>query len=256
VTRFLVVHSFTRRVGTSTVAGNLALLLARSGLRVTLVDSHRQRDSVGAVLGVTPAARAFVDACRDPDGVDVAPADVSAAFRLPARRLVAIPGGHGSRRSPTDPTVGADEIAALLRAVALATIPDFVVVDAEAGLHLETMALLAVADVLVEVTEPEPAGHQGSAITLDVAERLGVTRRWIVLNRALAAPVPDVDRVVLESAFRVPLLGALPEASELEPPATGPFVLEHPAHPWSGALYGVASDLLDDEVTAHGVVGP
>jgi MinD-like ATPase involved in chromosome partitioning or flagellar assembly len=254
VSRFVVVHSFTRRVGTSAIGANLALILARSGLRVALVDAHRQRDSVGPTLGVAPQGRPFVDACRDP-----APAglldDLSAPFRLPAGRLSAVPGGSGTPRTDADPTVGADEIVGLLRTVTLVSGADYVVVDAEAGLHLETTALFAVADVLAEVIEPEPAGHQGSAVTLDVAARLGIPRRWIVVNRAVATPVPDVDRVVLESAFRVPLLGALPEAPELPRSDAGPFVLEHPAHPWSAALYTIASTLLDDEMVARGALG-
>ncbi len=255
MTRFVVVHGFTRRVGASTLAANLALVLARSGLRVALVDTHRQRDSIGPALGVRAQTRAFIDACRLPGAPELLD-DRSADFRLPAGALVVLPGGHDAPRPHADPTVSADEITALLGAVTAASSADFVVLDGEAGLHLETMALLAVADVLVEVIEPEPAGHQGSAVTLDVAERLGVPRRRIVMNRAPEAPVPDVDRVVLESAFRVPLLGALPEAPELDPPGEGAFVLGHPAHPWSAALYAVASALLDDEMTARGVVGP
>jgi len=254
VSRFVVVHSFTRRVGTSAVAANLALLLARSGLRVALVDTHRQRDSIGPSLGVAPRARAFVDAGKDP-----APAglldDLSEPFRLPAGRFSAIPGGHATHLPDGDPSLSADEIVGLLRSVTLVSGADYVVVDAEAGLHLETMALFAVADVLAEVIEPEPAGHQGSAVTLDVADRLGVPRRWIVMNRAVTSPVPDVDRVVLESAFRVPLLGALPEAPEWDRTDAGPFVLEHPAHPWSASLYTIASTLLDDEMVARGALG-
>lgn len=254
MTRFVALHSFTRRAGTSTIAANLAVLLARSGLAVALVECDRRHDSASALLGVGVDAAPFVDACRG-GGADGGPAqDVSSEIGVEDGRLLVVPGGRRDPVDGDDGAVTAEQLTTLLGSLVAEARPDMVILDAEAGLLQETLAIFAIVDDLLEIIEPDPVGHQGSAVTIDVAARLGVPQRWVLLNRAPATPLEPSERADLESAFGTALLAQIPHAPELGGATAVPFVLRRTSHPWCESMFGMAHTLVQAAVQTRGAV--
>lgn len=254
MTRFVALHSFTRKAGTSTLAANLAVLLARSGLAVALVECDRTHDTTESSLGIASDGVRFVDLCRKGTQAGSPAQDVSGALGVEEGRLLVIPGGRRRAAEGDDGAVTTDQLTTLLGALVATARPEVVILDAETGLLPETMAIFAIADDLLEVVVPDPAGHQGSAVTIDVAARLGVPQRWIVLNHAAAVPLPADQRMELQSAFAIPLLAEIPDAPELPAAGAAPFVLTRTTHPWSESTYEMARALVRAEIVVRGAV--
>lgn len=161
-------------VGKTTLAVNLALLLARSGHRTLLVDFDPGCGNVGVHLRL--AAR------RDLD--DVANGSCSAAAAL-------VDGPAGVRvltaRSGATTFAGDDHgpIGAALAAVAgLAPSFDVIVADTGAGLGPATLAVTARADLALAVTTPDAAALTDTYALCKVLHQRGLSLPRLVVNRA------------------------------------------------------------------------
>ena len=60
---------------------------------------------------------------------------------------------------------------------------DVLMIDTHPGLNEETLLSIAISDALVIIMRPDSQDYQGTAVTVEVARKLGVPRLLLVVNK-------------------------------------------------------------------------
>jgi septum site-determining protein MinD len=249
MSRIISVHSFRGGTGKSNISANLALALALQGRRVAVVDTDIQspgihvlfglgEDRTGPVLNDFLWGRCAIEAAAH----DVAPDAVRAA---------------GGTLHLVPSSINAGEIARVLREgydvgrlnegfrdLVERLDLDHLMIDTHPGLNDETLLSIAVSDVLYLVLRPDQQDFQGTAVTAEVARRLGVPELLLVVNKH----APWLDREALcrrvEAAYGAKVAGMFAHADEmLELQSGGLFALRYPDHEFSLGVARMARTL-------------
>lgn len=239
-------------VGKSNLAVNLALLLARDGDRVALVDADLGLANADVLCGVQPMAT--LEQCL--------------AVRTPlAECAVAAPGGFflvpGASGVARLADLEASDRAWLVQQVGLlASQTDWLVIDTGAGLGANTVAFAAAADRILVVSTPEPTSMTDAyGMIKTLAPRVGPEAIEVVVNqahdeeeaRAVFARLDRVSRAFLgrplTAAGWIPLDPSLPQAVRRRVPVS----LHAPGSPSARAMARVAARLRDPR---HGAAVP
>lgn len=229
--RIISIGSGKGGVGKTAIAVNLAIALARRGLRVTMVDGDLGTANIDVVCGISPTRRLDA-AIRDRSGRTGAA--MLSELSIPTRfgfRLV--PGAAATARAADLSGSACRDLAGCLGS--LRNEADLVIVDAGAGIGVGVRAWMHVADLPLVIATPEPAAiadayglmkclriedlrtsaqtslvlnQVGGQTEVDrVVERLGaVTRRFLRTELRLAGFVSWDRDVILASRTRQPLL--------------------------------------------------
>ncbi len=254
MTKIIAVHSFRGGTGKSNVTANLAGQLATAGHAVGVIDTDIQSPGIHVLFGFidgdlpSQTLNDFLDGTAT-----IAEVCTDVAARLP----VPISGSLKLVASSVAPA----DISAILRngydverlndALVQLGSPeglDYLLVDTHPGLNEETLLTIAICDTLVVIMRPDNQDYQGTAVTLDVAARLGVPSRVIVVNKVYKAidPVLVIERV--EAAYGLRVGAALPLSQSVASNASsGLFSLTNPEHPWSVGVAGLARMLPELE---------
>jgi flagellar biosynthesis protein FlhG len=134
-------------VGKTTLAVNTAIILAQTGLRVTLVDLDVGVGNTDLLMGVTPERRLTREALHAGDF-----ASRATDTRHRVRLIAGVVGDGDTARLDAADMDGVVRGLESLRADA-----DLVLVDTGAGIGFESVALASSADRTLVVTTPEPA---------------------------------------------------------------------------------------------------
>lgn len=244
------VHSYRGGTGKSNVSANLAALAALRGRRVAVVDTDVPSPGVHVLFGLTEKqiTRTLNDylhgQCRLADAaVDVTPPAVRAAGGV----LWVVPA-----------SLSAAEIARVLReGYEVSKLNDgfndllddlnldILVIDTHPGLNEETLLSIAVSDIAVLLLRPDEQDFLGTAVTVEVARKLGVPNLLLVLNKVLASTDPDALRRDVERAFRADVGAVLPQNDELmRLGSRGLLGLTLPNHAWSKQVAILADRLV------------
>jgi septum site-determining protein MinD len=232
--RVISVHSFRGGTGKSNIAASLATALALQGRRVAVVDTDIQSPGIHILFGLaedrmSPALNDFLwGRCS----IEAAAHDVSAdAVRDAGGCVLLVPSSikasHPAR--------------ALIDRLGL----DHLVIDTHPGLNEETLLSIAVSDVLLLVLRPDRQDFQGTAVTAEVARRLGVPELRLVVNKY--APWLDRDALCrqVEATYGAPVAGMFAHSDEmLELQSDGVFALRYPEHEFSRGVARMAVGLL------------
>jgi septum site-determining protein MinD len=245
----VTVHSFRRGVGKSSVAVNLAALLALKGQRVALIDTDFQAPAIHLLFDLSDGEIIHTlndylwDKCDILSTVkDVTPQLASNA----AGKLFVIPASNNIAdimqiiRTPLNIDRYVDGLEKLGKELSL----DTILVDTSAGLNEDTLQAIAVSSVVVLVLHPDKHDFQGTAVTVDMIRRLQVPTIHLVLNN-----VPDnlnVEdlRLQLDQTYHCGESTVLNHTEELTT-LTGsqPFVLCYPEHPLTARIKELAEQL-------------
>jgi flagellar biosynthesis protein FlhG len=172
-TPWLVLAGAKGGVGKTTLAVNLALLLARAGHRVLLVDLDPGCGNVDVQLRL-PARRSVEDVLDGTCSAAQALVDGPAGVRVLAGR-------SGSTRLTG---AGPSELARLLAAIdGLAAAFDVVVADTGAGIGALALAAAERADLVLAVTTPDPAALTDTYALCKVLHLRGRPLPQLVANR-------------------------------------------------------------------------
>lgn len=147
--RVITVSSGKGGVGKTTLAVNLAIALAATGGRVTLVDADLGMANADLLCGLTPTRRledAVLGSGEGPDLEDIA-VDAPGGFRL-------VPGTVGVARMASMSDAERRRLAGALDH--LEEHADVVVIDTGAGLGPDVLAMARHADRALVVATPEP----------------------------------------------------------------------------------------------------
>jgi MinD-like ATPase involved in chromosome partitioning or flagellar assembly len=220
-------HSYRGGTGKSNTTANIAANLAHKGRRVAIVDTDIQSPGIHVLFNVDPdqlrytlndflwgrckveeAAHDVTDRLVSNDGVH--PASVGGSVMLVPS---SIRPGEIARviKEGYDVNLLNDGFQELSRRLRL----DYLLIDTHPGVNEETLLSIAISDTLLLILRPDHQDYQGTAVTLDLARRLGVPQLLLIVNKVL--PSLDFrqlsDRIA--STYRVPVAAVLPLTEEM-----------------------------------------
>ena len=118
---------------------------------------------------------------------------------------------------------------------------DVLLIDTHPGLNEETLLAITLSNAMVILMRPDRQDFQGTAVTIEVARKLGVPRILLVANK-----VPQgIDRADLaeqvSAAYGAELVASLPHSDELMLLGSdGVFCHKLPEHAWAVEVGAIA----------------
>jgi len=240
--KIIAVHSFRGGTGKSNLAANMAVVMAKEGMRVGIVDTDIQSPGIHILFGldgdqVKYSLNDFLwGKCDIEDTVyNVYPEKES---QEPGR-VYLIPSSLKACDIARVLQYGYD--VHLLREGFLAVINSLplecLIIDTHPGLNEETLLSIAVSDVLLIVLRPDRQDYQGTGVTVEVSRQLEVPEMLMVVNK-----VPDfyntaeiIDKV--GKAYYCKVAAVIPHSDDMMALASsGIFVDQRPEHPVSFAM--------------------
>jgi MinD-like ATPase involved in chromosome partitioning or flagellar assembly len=248
----LAVHSFRGGTGKSNISANLATALALKGKKVAVFDTDLASPGVHVLFGFTagPAQHTLNDYLQGDSSIRSCAHDVTPQPVKQARgRIWLVPGSMESDRIARLLREGYvverlnDAYFALVEELKL----DVVIIDTHPGINEETLLSSAIADCLLMVMRPDNQDYLGTAVCLEVAQRLEVPDARLVVNKLPSHFDAEQVRLRVQDAYDIPLGAMLPLSEELLTIASGALaVIEFPNHPWSQAVQQLAAQLTED----------
>jgi septum site-determining protein MinD len=87
---------------------------------------------------------------------------------------------------------------------------DYVFIDTHPGVNNETLLAMALADALVMILRPDGQDFEGTAVTVEVAQHLGIPKLLLVVNKVLEALDVNSIRSLVEKTYDAPVAGCYP----------------------------------------------
>jgi septum site-determining protein MinD len=254
--KIISTHSFRGGTGKSNTTANLAVLVARAGNRVGVIDTDIQSPGIHVIFQLSESRIEYAlndylwGKCRIEetayDVTDAAIGNVDEDAERP--RVFLIPSsvkvGEIGRvlKEGYDVAKLNDGFQRLIRDLEL----DYLFIDTHPGVNEETLLSIAISDKLILVMRPDSQDFQGTAVTAELARRLDIPEMLIVINKV----PPNMDTVALrdrvEKSYGAEVAALFPLNYEIVRLASaGIFVNRYPDHPMTLALQQVASRVMD-----------
>jgi MinD-like ATPase involved in chromosome partitioning or flagellar assembly len=245
--KIVTIHSFRRSVGKSSLAANLAALLALQGRRVALVDTDFQGASAHLFYGLADdeAPSTFNDYMWKKHDILKTVHDVTDKLGAKTEgKLFLVPASTQISDILLRKTMNIDRYTKGLRILEKKLSLDILLVDTCAGLNENTLMSIAVSNTLILVLNPDPQDFQGTAVTVDVARKLPVPVIHLVLNDSSEALNTEEVSQQLEETYHCGRGFVLSHSEELLALASSqPFVLVYPKHPLTARIKELAQHL-------------
>ncbi|MGF1536677.1 MAG: MinD/ParA family protein [Elainellaceae cyanobacterium] len=248
--KVISVHSFRGGTGKSNLTANLAIALGMAGKRVAVIDTDIQSPGVHVLFGLDENSmkQSLNDFLWGNCSISEAACEVTPDPVAQASGVVYL----------IPSSIKAGEIARILnegysvvvlnegfQKVCKDLNLDYLLVDTHPGLNRETLLSIAISDELIIILRPDQQDFQGTAVTLQVAQKLDISNISLVVNKVLPAYNFDAVQTQVEKRFKVPVAGIFPVSNEMfQLGSRGIFFLEFPNHAYSKQVQAVASQLL------------
>ncbi|HEY4721294.1 MAG TPA: MinD/ParA family protein [Anaerolineae bacterium] len=255
MSKIISTHSFRGGTGKSNTTANLAVLVARAGHRVGVIDTDIQSPGIHVIfqLAESRVKRALNDYLWGKCAIEEAAYDVTesaiGAFDEAADRprIFLIPSslnvGEIGRilKEGYDVAKLNDGFQRLVQDLKL----DYLFIDTHPGVNEETLLSIAISDILLLIMRPDSQDFQGTAVTAELARRLEIPEMLMVINKV----PPGMDTVQLrervEALYQAEVAAILPMNYEIVRLASsGIFVNRFPDHPMTLALKQVAERVM------------
>lgn len=249
MTTLISIHSFRGGTGKSNTTSNLSAQLAAAGARVGVIDTDIQSPGIHVLFGFADdlentlndylwGKMPIKDAAHDVTSVVAAHTPVA-----PGGALFLVPSSMKSSdiakvlREGYDVGTLNDGFRDLAKDLQL----DYLLIDTHPGLNEETLLSITVSDILLLILRPDRQDFQGTAVTVDVARKLGVPALYLVVNKVPAGVDVNDLREQMTQAYASEVAAILPLSEEVVQNASaGLFSLTSPNHPWSEQLRLIA----------------
>lgn len=247
--KIISIHSFRCGTGKTNLTANLAVLLAGRGRRVGMLDADLRSPGLHVLFGLPEdAACSFNDYLGGKCPIEQAAQDVTPPELPRYSRLYLVPASTSLTeimrlsQQPYDNNVYTHGLRQLIHALQL----DILIADVHAGLHAEAMFQIAASDMLLIVMRLDHHDYRGTAILVELAQRLGVPRVELVVNETPRTFDPSQVQARIEQTYQRQVSAVLHHSDDwLALGSAGLFVLRYPFHPITAALDRMASRLVD-----------
>jgi septum site-determining protein MinD len=250
MSKIISVHSFRGGTGKSNTTANLATLLAADGLRVGVIDTDISSPGIHVLFGLDEedVKASLNDYLWGQCEIEQAAQEVTSRVGAPIQgQLFLVPSsmkpGDIARilRESYDVGLLNDGYQRLLDELKL----DVLMIDTHPGLNEETLLSIAISDALVIIMRPDSQDYQGTAVTVEVARKLGVPRLLLVVNKVPSSFKPAEVKARVEKTYNCEVAGVLPHSDEMMTLASsGIFVLRYPNHPVTAMLKQIAASVM------------
>lgn len=245
----ITVNAFHQGVGVSTIAANMAVLLAQDGRRVGLIDACSSAPTQYLLFGLAPAelAPTFNDFVLGRCDLTAAAHPLQPApLGLDRGKLFVVPADpdwNEIRRVQQAP-LGVNRLAPAVQAMMRVLRLDTVVFDSDAGLSEGALAAIALSDSLLSVVQLDQQRYQGLGIALGVAGEFEVPHKALVVNSASPTFNRQAVGQTVEQGFDWPVAGVVPYCEELAALCSAAvFVVRYPKHAVTEILREIAKTL-------------
>ena len=256
VSKIVSVHSFRGGTGKSNLTANLAATIARAGQRVGIVDTDIQSPGIHVIFGLDEEKmnRSLNDYLWGRCAIKDAAYDVTNAVAGKETAMVdgslylipsSIKAGEIARVLREGYDVGRlnDGFEDIIHSLNL----DYLLIDTHPGLNEETLLSIAISDVLVVILRPDRQDFQGTAVTVDVARKLEVSKMLLVVNKVLPAFDFDALRSQMETTYNTSVAGIMPLCEEMIQLASSDiFCLRYSDHIFSQTVREIAAQIVGE----------
>lgn len=246
-------HSFRGGTGKSNTTANLAAATSSLGYRVAIVDTDIQSPGVHVLFNMDEHSigHTLNDYLWGRCGIEEAAHDLTPPHVAEqGGKIFLIPSSMKANdiarvlREGYDVNLLNEGFQDLLEKLNL----DFLFIDTHPGLNEETLLSITISDVLVLVLRPDKQDFQGTAVTVDVARKLGVPKMLLVVNKVLTSYDFDEVKQKVEATYNAPVGGVLPQSDEMMQLAgEGVFCFHYPDHPLTKVVADIAQLILTDD---------
>ena len=239
--KIISTHSFRGGTGKSNTTANLAVLTARLGFRVGIIDTDIQSPGIHVLFRIPENVlqKSLNDylwgECRIEEAAyDVTERSIGAIEEGSQRpRLFLIPSslktGEIARilREGYDVGLLNDGLQDLLKRLQL----DYLFIDTHPGVNEETLLSIAVSDTLVLLVRPDQQDFQGTAVTVELARKLEVPEMFFIINKVPAGTDTAALKTQVEDLYKADVAAVLPLSVEMARTASGDlFCNRYPTH--------------------------
>jgi len=258
MTKIVSIHSFRGGTGKSNTTANLAALIATSGKRVGIIDTDIQSPGIHVIfrLDEEKIDKSLNDYLWGKCPIEQTAYDVSPLLKKGTGETTAASGcmylipssikaGEISKvlREGYDVNLLNDGFRELTRKLKL----DYLLIDTHPGLNEETLLSISISDILLILMRPDQQDYQGTAVTVEVEQKLEVPHLMLLINKVLPSLDCESLRQKIEAAYNVSVAGILPESEEMIGLGSSEiFCLKYPDHPITKTLHGVASRIMKE----------
>ena len=248
--KIVSIHSFRGGTGKSNITANLAVNLAQKGKRVAIVDTDIYSPGIHVLFGfdennIDKTLNHYLwGQCRISD----AAYDVSNILPEERKNLIhlipaSIKTGDIAQilREGYDFNILCDGFYDLIDALEL----DYLFIDTHPGLNEETLLSTSISDILIIVLRPDKQDFQGTAVTVEVARRLGVPKMMLLVNKALSNTDQKQLKQDMQKIYQIPVAGILPQSEEImQMQSSCIFSLQMPDHYLSKTFANIADMII------------
>ena len=255
MTKIVSIHSFRGGTGKSNVTANLATLIAKSGCRVGVIDTDIQSPGIHVPFGLDESKVRYTlnDYLWGRCPIENTVYDVSSILSTGRSWF----GGSRGKLYLIPSSIKTAEISRVLREgydarllndgfrlLAQRLQLDYLFIDTHPGINEETLLSVIVSDLLLVILRPDKQDYQGTAVTIDVARKLGVPNLLLVVNKALPTLDFEVLRSQVQKSYSATVAGILPVCNEMfELASSDIFCLRHPDHVWAQGIRAIAAQV-------------
>lgn len=255
MSQIISIHSFRGGTGKSNLTANIAVAVASQGKRVGIVDTDIQSPGIHVIFGLDEDSFTYSlnDYLWGRCGIEKTAYDVTSELKT-ADGFAEISGQVFLVPS----SLKAGEIAKVLREgfdvgllndgfqeLAEQLNLDYLFIDTHPGLNEETLLSIAISDAMVIILRPDRQDFLGTAVTLEVAQRLDVPEIMLLVNKTPQAFGREAVIEQVQTRYGVAVGGLFQENDEmLQLASSGVFWLHHPEHPFSQEVHAVARQLM------------
>ena len=245
-TELIAVHSFRGGNGKSSIAANVAALLAVAGQRVGVIDTDIQSPGLHLLLGHAGSklSHTLNDFLLGNCAIDQLAIDVTEHLgQRVAGQLFLIPASlnPGTMAQVLSQGYDAQRLTRSFHELGQTLGLDTLLIDTHPGLNEEALLTMRAVHTLIVVLRPDTQDFEGTGVTVQVARQLEVPRVLLVVNQVPAGSAFQAVRSRAQKTFDSEVLAVIPHSAEFMGfDEDVPFVLRHPQHPVSLALQHVA----------------
>ncbi|MBD2364185.1 MinD/ParA family protein [Anabaena minutissima FACHB-250] len=245
MSKIIAIHSFRGGTGKSNLTANLAVTIALQNKRVAIVDTDLQSPGIHALFGIDEniTGKTLNDYLWHRSSIADTACDVTSHLAIAQGKVFLIPS-----------SINADEIAKIisegynvsllnsgLQRLIKELELDYLFIDTHPGLSRETLLSIAISDLLIVIMRPDRQDFQGTAVTVNIARQLQVSKMMMIVNKIPSRMDFSSLQQKVERTYNVPVAGMFPLSEDMaQLGSSGIFCLQYPEHPLTQMLQQVA----------------